>query len=290
MKKLSLCIVIVSAIALVGTGWAEQDKEEPQLRVELGLVDGSHIIGALGIKSVPVQTSYGKMDVALKEILSIKMSDDHENATIDLRNGDTLKGVINLGPINLATLLGNVSAGMDAIREIRVVSFGVVLSGSWNTPMGGSHTVKGGEVKLSGPGDGDSQNAIAILDRAIPRTCRITGEMARTGAFSGFVIGYNPEAKTFLGVYGHAMTGTSWAFMHTGATRTDLRGAFALAFPPVDTYGKFTIDITPGTVTFEFGDSKVTMDIPTGVTGDRFGIETYHGSTMQVRNLVMEGE
>ena len=110
MKKLTFCMAVSSAMALVGTAWAGKDKEEPQLRLELDLVDGSHIIGTPDIESVPVQTSYAKMDIDLKQILTIKIAEDHENASIDLRNGDKLKGVINLEPIKLETVFGNVAS------------------------------------------------------------------------------------------------------------------------------------------------------------------------------------
>jgi hypothetical protein len=86
------------AMSLVGAAWAGQDEAEPQLRLELDLMDGSRIIGSPGIESVPVQTSYAKMDVPLKEILSMKIGEDHETASFDLRNGDKLKGVVRGQP------------------------------------------------------------------------------------------------------------------------------------------------------------------------------------------------
>jgi len=113
-----------AAMALVCTAWAGKDKEEPQVRFELDLVDGSHIIGTPSIESVAVQTSYAKMDVSLKQILTIKIAEDHEKASIDLRNGDKLKGVINLKPIKLETAFGPVEINVEHIRKIEVVRDG----------------------------------------------------------------------------------------------------------------------------------------------------------------------
>jgi hypothetical protein len=48
MKRFTLCMLIFSAMAMIGTAWAGKDKEEPQVRFELDLVDGSHIIGQDG--------------------------------------------------------------------------------------------------------------------------------------------------------------------------------------------------------------------------------------------------
>jgi hypothetical protein len=69
----------------------------------LDLVDGSRVIGAPSIKSVPVQTPYATMDIALEQIKSIKIEDDHEAAAFELQNGDKLKGVFNLGPLEPET-------------------------------------------------------------------------------------------------------------------------------------------------------------------------------------------
>ena len=109
MRRLTFSMAVFATMALVCTAWAGKDKEEPQVRFALDLVDGSHIIGTPSIESVAVQTSYAKMDVALKEILVISLEADHETASLDLRNGDKLKGVVKLGPLKLETVYGNVS-------------------------------------------------------------------------------------------------------------------------------------------------------------------------------------
>ncbi|MEI6217289.1 MAG: hypothetical protein WCP86_00155 [bacterium] len=287
MKRLTLRMIVVTATLLVGTVFAGLDRQEPQLRLELDLVDGSHIVGTPSLASVPVQTSYAKMDIQMKQILTIKIDDNRETASIALRNGDRLKGVINLEPIHLETVFGTVKIGIEQISGLRTI-----LTGSWITPMGGNVIMEDGAITLSGPGNGDAENAIAILKKAMPRTCRITGELKRTGPYSGFVIGYNLEARTFLGVYSEYNKGASSVYSHNGLSRTDLSapGTVALVFPPADTYAKFSIDITPKKVTFRIENSKLTMDVPPEVTGDRFGIEVYHGSTMQIRNLVIDGE
>ncbi len=124
MKPFAFYMMVVSAMALVGTAWAGSDKEEPRVRLELDLIDGSHIIGVSSIESVPVEASYAKMNVALKQILMIKIGDDHETASIDLRNGDKLKGVISLPPIQLEALFGSVRIGIEHVREVRVVLSG----------------------------------------------------------------------------------------------------------------------------------------------------------------------
>ena len=127
MKRFTLCIALFSAMAIVGTAWAGEDKTEPRLRLEIDLVDGSHIVGTPHIQSVPVQTSYAKMNIPLKEIRAIKIDADHETASLDLMNGDKLKGVVSLAPIKLETVFGMVRIGTEHIRELRVVSSGGTL-------------------------------------------------------------------------------------------------------------------------------------------------------------------
>lgn len=126
MKRITFCMVILSAMALVGTAWAGKDKEESQLRLELDLVDGSHVIGVPSIESVPVQTSYAKMDIALKQILTIKIAEDHETASIALRNGDQLKGVISLDPIKLETVFGKALVPITQVTTVRVSPKGML--------------------------------------------------------------------------------------------------------------------------------------------------------------------
>lgn len=127
MKRFTFCVMVCTAMSLAGTAWAGRDKVEPQLRLELDLVDGSHVIGTPSIEAVPVQTPYAKMDVPLKQILTIWIEADHETASLDLRNGDKLKGVINLEPIKLETIFGRVSVGIEHIRDLRVVLAGGAL-------------------------------------------------------------------------------------------------------------------------------------------------------------------
>jgi hypothetical protein len=114
---IGLCV----ATALISAAGADLAKEASALRLELDLIDGSRLIGTPGIATVPVQTSYAKMDVPLTQIQALKIGDDHETVTLNLRNGDTLTGLISLKPIELKTVFGTVSIGIERLRAIRVV-------------------------------------------------------------------------------------------------------------------------------------------------------------------------
>lgn len=118
MAVVMLTATVLGAYALAVGGNTNQ--KPLQIRLNLDLVDGSRIVGTPTIKSVPVQTSYAKMDLPLKEILALRIDTDHKTAGIALRNGDKLTGVITLDPIRLDTVFGKVSIGIEFIREIRV--------------------------------------------------------------------------------------------------------------------------------------------------------------------------
>jgi hypothetical protein len=96
-------------------------KVEP-LRLAIDLVDGSHIIGVPSITSVPIQTSFAKMDIPLEKIVSIEIKDDHETASFELNNGDKLKGVCDLKPLQLETVFGQASVSIEHVTRIAVLS------------------------------------------------------------------------------------------------------------------------------------------------------------------------
>jgi hypothetical protein len=108
-------------------GVGRGDQVAPQLRVELDLVDGSRVIGTPSIDSVAVETPYAKMDVQLKQILTLRIGKDRETATLELRNGDKLKGVVDLGALKLNTVFGKVKIGAEHIKGLRVMLSGGAL-------------------------------------------------------------------------------------------------------------------------------------------------------------------
>ena len=112
------------ALGLSGSAWAGQDNTNQapkELRLELNLIDGSRTIGVPTIESVPIQTSYAKMDVPLKQVLAIKVDENRETASIDLCNGDKLKGVVSLAPIKLRTIFGDMAISIEHVRDSRIL-------------------------------------------------------------------------------------------------------------------------------------------------------------------------
>jgi hypothetical protein len=138
-------------VALAVSSWGEETQTNATLSLAIDLVDGSRLIGTPGIATVPVQTPYAKMDVPLTQIQALKIGDDHETVTLNLRNGDKLTGVISLAPIKLITVFGTVAVGIEHIQQLDIVlsggtgQKGLVL---WNR-LGSESDVKNSRV---GPG------------------------------------------------------------------------------------------------------------------------------------------
>lgn len=126
MKRRVIVAILCTVVLL---GWARVEADEtnspPQaVRLEVDLSDGSHVIGVPNLESVPLQTSYAKIDIDVRQIDTIVIAEDHETASLGLANGDQLKGVITLGPIELTTVFGSVKIGIQHILRISVAQKG----------------------------------------------------------------------------------------------------------------------------------------------------------------------
>ncbi len=131
MKILSVGIAVLFTFTLGGcvcAGLDNTNKAPTPIRLEIALIDGSRIIGVPIIESASIQTPYAKINLPLDQVLTIKIEADHETASIDLRNGDKLKGAIQLEPVKLETLFGNVSIRVEQIKKVDVVVSGAGIS------------------------------------------------------------------------------------------------------------------------------------------------------------------
>ena len=95
---------------------------EPALMVALELADGSRVIGAPELKSVRVQTPYASMDIPLDQIRTLTLHDDPERASLEMRNGDSLEGVVDLKTIKLSTVFGPVTVASEHVMSVRAWS------------------------------------------------------------------------------------------------------------------------------------------------------------------------
>ncbi|MEI6218846.1 MAG: LamG domain-containing protein [bacterium] len=120
MKRYSIRALGLMMVTIVGTASAGLERAQLVVRLDVDLIDVSHIIGTPALESVPIRTPYAKMNIVLKQIRSMQIGDDHETTSIDLQNGDKLKGVISLEPVKIETAFGTVKIGIEHIRSLRV--------------------------------------------------------------------------------------------------------------------------------------------------------------------------
>lgn len=90
------------------------------LRLELDLVDGSRLIGSPALTTFPVQTPYAKTAIPITQFRRIAMADDHETSEMIFRNGDRIKGILDLKALDVETVFGKVSVNIVHVRAIEV--------------------------------------------------------------------------------------------------------------------------------------------------------------------------
>jgi len=111
-------VTVLASGTWAGVGNTNQVPE--QIRLEIELVDGSRVIGVPSIESVPIQTPYAKMTIALSQIQTLVMDANHETVSLELLNGDKMKGVVDFKPIGMQTVFGGVTIGIGHVRRIDV--------------------------------------------------------------------------------------------------------------------------------------------------------------------------
>jgi len=84
------------------------------------LADGSYVIGEPTVGHVSVRTSFARMDVILEHIRFIRM-EHGKRATIELRNGDRLTGVAEIGPLCVDCVFGRKSIDSSLISSVHVI-------------------------------------------------------------------------------------------------------------------------------------------------------------------------
>jgi hypothetical protein len=132
MKRLRCILTACAIVTANNIIWAGTPNTNEVLNVVLDLSDGSRLIGTPGFATVPVQTTYAKMEIPLTQIQTLKIGDDHETVILNLRNGDTLTGVISLKPIELKTVFGTASIGIEHIQQLRVTLGGRSNGSKWS--------------------------------------------------------------------------------------------------------------------------------------------------------------
>lgn len=120
MNRTAFWMAIVGALTLIHAGWSAQPGRSGRVRpLVLDLVDGSRLVGVLGIRSLPVKTPVIETDIPLQRIVCVTLEDDQGTAFIELANGDSLKGVVKLKSLKVESSVGSISVGLEQVWKVQ---------------------------------------------------------------------------------------------------------------------------------------------------------------------------
>ena len=118
------------------------------LQFAIELRDGSRLIGRPSITSLPVQTSFGKIELPLKLVERVEFKEDREKVVVSCRNGDQVEGILGLTAVVVNTTFDKVSVKIDQVRAISTVTGsslrGLVLYYAFDKDEGDKVTDKSG--------------------------------------------------------------------------------------------------------------------------------------------------
>ncbi|HEX7574261.1 MAG TPA: LamG domain-containing protein [Bacteroidota bacterium] len=102
---------------------AAQGREiESRSSVAIDLRDGSRIIGTPLLIGLTLGSSYGSIPFKLEQVTSIVFSDSAREVTIEFRNGDLLRGSLQLDSLPVQCVAGRLNLPVSAILRISPVS------------------------------------------------------------------------------------------------------------------------------------------------------------------------
>ncbi|MFC1497653.1 LamG domain-containing protein [Verrucomicrobiota bacterium] len=157
----------------------ETKPSKAQLKLALELTDGSRVMGAPLIKTVPIITPYAEMDVALKLVSSIEFADDHKTVKIHFQNDDQLEGTIGLNEIELETLFSKCAVEVEHITSVNIYDMthqagrGMILYYTFDKDKGGKVIDKSGHNN-----HGSLQNNPEYIKGLVDKSLKLKGRLA----------------------------------------------------------------------------------------------------------------
>ncbi len=115
-------ITAVAAALILSAGCisAPGKNAAAETHVEVDARDGSRLLGTITLRSIPLHTSIGEVDIPLSSINELAFLDDRERSVVRFRNGDRLTGVILLDALEIQSIAGPISLGLPDISKVLV--------------------------------------------------------------------------------------------------------------------------------------------------------------------------
>jgi hypothetical protein len=120
MGRFRQALAIGTLVFLAATAAGAEAPTNAPLRLAVDLADGSRLVGQPAATPLPFHTSFALMNIPLDRLATLTMAEDRETATVTLRNGDRLQGVLDLKTLEMDTLFGKVSLGIGLLRSLQV--------------------------------------------------------------------------------------------------------------------------------------------------------------------------
>jgi hypothetical protein len=124
-KGISVLLAVLTLLPM-GRGWSAMPEpnptNEPPLRLVVDLVEGSRLIGVPSLASIPVQTPYAKLEIALSQLQAIRWEPDRATVVLEMNNGDKVKGAIPLKALEIQGVFGKVLVAAEYIAKIGILS------------------------------------------------------------------------------------------------------------------------------------------------------------------------
>lgn len=120
----TLTLIAVLALAANVSGKTGTPDKKPRLEVTCEFEDGSRLKGAPSVQTVFVRTDYARLEVMLATVRKLTLDKDHETVKLEMRNGDTISGVLDLRPFRLRTLVGDVPVSVEHLVTMTIQSAG----------------------------------------------------------------------------------------------------------------------------------------------------------------------
>lgn len=181
-----------------------------------------------------------------------------------------------------------IDQGRSAGAGLPAASQSLLDRAHWEVPYGGKLKNRDGGLAFSGGGTLQHQGAVAFLDRPLGSSCSITGEINHTGGPAvGFALGNeNTHQVALFNIFpgGKNEINLNLAnrevVSHIGTLPIEWRSNRWIAF---------MITVEGERATISVGTSQVSISLPNNMKADHFGLVAFEASTIELRNLSVQG-
>jgi hypothetical protein len=127
-----LCCILSNSSAHAASSASQAIGKANQVAVYL--TDGSYLLGVPALDSIPLQTSFAKMDIPLNQIKRIQFEKDSNRVVVEMRNSDRISGVSDLKSFGFTGVIGKIGIERQYIKELSVDAGGDVFSYDASSP------------------------------------------------------------------------------------------------------------------------------------------------------------